>query len=65
MKTDLRDIEASLPDAHTLLALMGQDKKVVGGEIRFILVRGIGSAFVTGDVPQQCVINILEQSLKR
>ncbi len=33
------------------MALMGIDKKVEGGKIRFILLRGIGSAFLTADVP--------------
>ena len=64
MKTDLREIDGDLPDAQTLLALMGQDKKVVGGELRFILARGIGDAFVTGDVPKEAVITILEEALK-
>ena len=63
MKTDLRDIVGDLPDAQTLLALMGQDKKVVGGELRFILARGIGNTFVTGDVPQKAVITLLEDAL--
>jgi 3-dehydroquinate synthetase len=31
--------------------LMGIDKKVEGGKIRFILLRAIGSAFLTSDVP--------------
>ncbi|MGR3511006.1 MAG: 3-dehydroquinate synthase [Sulfitobacter sp.] len=64
MKTDLREIDGDLPDAQTLLALMGQDKKVVGGELRFILARGIGDAFVTGDVPKEAVITLLEEALK-
>jgi 3-dehydroquinate synthase len=33
------------------LALMGRDKKVVAGSIRFVLLRTIGDAFVTADVP--------------
>jgi 3-dehydroquinate synthase len=51
MKRDLSDIPGELPDADGLLALMGQDKKVVDGQLRFILARGIGEAFVTADVP--------------
>ncbi len=31
--------------------LMGIDKKVEGGRIRFVLLRGIGAALLTGDVP--------------
>lgn len=63
MKTDLADIEGDLPDADTLLDLMGQDKKVVDGQLRFILARGIGDAFVTGDVPRDNVLALLQDAL--
>lgn len=63
MKTDLRDIEGNLPDADALLELMGQDKKVVQGELRFVLARGIGDAFVTGDVPRETVRGLLAEAL--
>ncbi|UWR58726.1 3-dehydroquinate synthase [Phaeobacter inhibens] len=63
MKTDLADIPGELPDAKALLALMGQDKKVVDGQLRFILARGIGQAFVTGDVPQAAVLDVLRDAL--
>jgi 3-dehydroquinate synthase len=39
------------PDAATLARIMGQDKKVRDGKLTFILVRGIGAAFVSRDVP--------------
>ena len=63
MKTDLRDIKGNLPDADALLELMGQDKKVVRGELRFVLARGIGDAFVTGDVPRETVRGLLAEAL--
>lgn len=63
MKVDLADIQGDLPDADALLALMGQDKKVVNGELRFILARGIGDAFVTKDVPAETVLNVLKDAL--
>jgi 3-dehydroquinate synthase len=63
MKTDLRDIEGDLPDADGLLELMGQDKKVVSGELRFVLARGIGDSFVTGDVPRDKVRQVLVDAL--
>ncbi|MFS4583181.1 3-dehydroquinate synthase [Phaeobacter sp. C3_T13_0] len=63
MKTDLADIPGDLPDAEALLALMGQDKKVVDGQLRFILARGIGQAFVTADVPQDAVLSVLRVAL--
>ena len=63
MKTDLSDIDGDLPDAKGLLDLMGQDKKVVDGQLRFILARGIGAAFVTADVPREVVLTLLEDAL--
>ena len=63
MKVDLADIDGDLPDASALLGLMGQDKKVVAGQLRFILARGIGSAFVTGDVSKDAVLNVLSDAL--
>jgi len=63
MKTDLADIDGDLPDAKALLALMGQDKKVVDGKLRFILARGIGDAFITADVPADKVLGVLEDGL--
>lgn len=62
MKTDLADIPGELPGAEALLDLMGQDKKVVAGQLRFILVRGIGEAFVTGDVPPDAVLEVLRSA---
>ena len=65
MKTDLRDIPGELPDAATLVELMGQDKKVVAGKLNFILARGIGEAFVTSDVPLDAVLAVLQDALER
>ncbi|MGR3759230.1 3-dehydroquinate synthase [Roseobacteraceae bacterium NS-SX3] len=63
MKTDLSDIPGDLPNADALMALMAQDKKVVDGQLRFILARGIGDAFVTADVPQEAVRTVLQEAL--
>ena len=62
MKTDLADIPGALPGAGDLLDLMGQDKKVVDGQLRFILARGIGRAFVTSEVAAESVLDVLEGS---
>lgn len=64
MTCDLQDIPGDLPDAEALVALMGQDKKVVDGQLRFILARGIGESFVTADVPREAVIALLEDALR-
>ncbi|MDO5622348.1 MAG: 3-dehydroquinate synthase [Paracoccus sp. (in: a-proteobacteria)] len=52
-----------LPDADALIALMGQDKKVLDGRLRFILARSIGQAFVTDDVPAAMLRDVLTDSL--
>ncbi|PYE86043.1 3-dehydroquinate synthase [Pseudoroseicyclus aestuarii] len=64
LATDLAQVPGGLPGAEDLLALMGQDKKVVAGQLRFILARGIGEAFVTGDVPREDVLAVLRASLE-
>jgi 3-dehydroquinate synthase len=63
MRVDLGDIPGDLPDAEALLALMAQDKKVLDGQLRFILARGIGQAFVTADVPRDAVLGLLRDAL--
>ncbi len=63
MKTDLADIPGELPDAETLVDLMAQDKKVVDGQLRFIMARGIGQAFVTSEVPRETVVSVLDDAL--
>ena len=63
MKTDLSDIPGDLPDADALIALMAQDKKVSDGKLTFILVRGIGQAFITRDVPREALHALLTDAL--
>ncbi len=63
-KVDLSDIQGDLPGAEALLALMGQDKKVVDGHLRFVLARSIGDAFVAEDVPPDLVKALLSEALQ-
>jgi 3-dehydroquinate synthase len=63
MKSQLSDIDGALPSAEALVDLMAQDKKVVDGQLRFILARGIGQAFVTSDVDRADVITLLNDYL--
>lgn len=63
MKVELADIPGDLPSAPELLNLMGQDKKVVDGKLRFILAKDIGQAFVAEDVPPETVLAILSEAL--
>lgn len=64
MKTDLTDVAGDLPDAETLLGLMAQDKKAVHGQLRFILARGIGDAFVSDHVPHEAVLAVFTKALR-
>jgi 3-dehydroquinate synthase len=63
MKTDITDIPGDLPSAEALVDLMGQDKKVLDGQLRFVLARGIGEAFVTADVPRETVVQVIKDGL--
>ena len=62
MPRSLRDVPGDLPGAEALLELMGQDKKVVDGTLRFVLARGIGRAFVTSEVPRDTVLEVLRDA---
>jgi 3-dehydroquinate synthase len=63
----LRDIagvdSTGLGDADHLMALMTQDKKVKRGRLTFILLRGIGQAFVSQDVEPAQVRDFLHRKL--
>ena len=50
LPTHLKDLAGPLPDADRLMELIAQDKKVKRGKLTFILVRGIGAAFVAPDI---------------
>ncbi|MCC5976003.1 MAG: 3-dehydroquinate synthase [Rubellimicrobium sp.] len=63
MRRDLSGLGEALPGPEGLLGLMGQDKKVVDGQLRFVLARGIGQAFVTPEVPRAAVLALLEEAL--
>lgn len=63
MTRRLSDIPGALPDAEGLIALMGQDKKVQDGQLRFILARAIGDSYVSGDVPRDVLKTVLDDAL--
>ncbi len=62
MPSRISDIPGDLPDDEALIALMGQDKKVQDGKLRFILAHGIGRAFVTDAVDPAVLRQVLAQS---
>ncbi len=42
------------------LRIMGVDKKADAGRVRYVLMAGIGGAFVTGDVPEEVIREAIE-----
>ena len=61
LPTRLSDIPGELPGPAQLLEIMRQDKKAVSGRLTFILVRGIGEAFITRDVEEKDVLAFLAE----
>ncbi len=59
------DLGIGTLDAGELVHHMAQDKKVAGGRVAFILVRGIGDAFLTRDVALDTVAEFLTSTLVR
>ena len=43
--------------------LIEQDKKVACGKLTFILVRGVGEAFIARDVEKEKVTGFLERTI--
>jgi 3-dehydroquinate synthase len=63
LPTRATDIPGGLPSVDRLMDLIAQDKKVKRGMLTFVLVRGIGSAFVESGVDPQDVRAFLNEKL--
>jgi 3-dehydroquinate synthase len=63
LPTRLQDIPGPLPSVDQLMELIAQDKKVKRGMLTFILVRGIGSAFIEAGVDAREVRVFLSEKL--
>ena len=61
LPTRLSDVPGDLPGPEKLLDIMRQDKKAVAGKLTFILVRGIGEAFITRDVAEEDLLAFLAE----
>ncbi|MFN7011551.1 MAG: 3-dehydroquinate synthase [Allorhizobium sp.] len=61
LPTAMDEIPGELPSTEILMEAIGQDKKVKGGRLTFILTRGIGQSFVADDVPPSEVFAFLEE----
>ena len=64
LPTNINSIEGSTswhPDG--LIQHMQHDKKVSNGQLRFVLLKGIGGAYLTADVEKKQVYSVIEKSL--
>src|SRR3954464_3226583 len=59
LPSSIADIPGARPGAGELIRHMAHDKKVTDGKLTFILLRGLGQAFVTRDVPLEAVKEVL------
>jgi len=64
LPTHIRQMPAVQTNADALMELIAQDKKVKRGKLTFILVRGIGQAFVAHDVDPAQVRAYLSDTLR-
>ena len=64
LPTAIKDVQNDMPDAGQLMTLIGQDKKVKRGKLTFILVKGIGQAFVAPEVDPAEVRAFLDGKLQ-
>ncbi|MCC3246352.1 3-dehydroquinate synthase [Methylocystis sp. WRRC1] len=65
LPTKIRDIPGWSGDAPAILDAMYQDKKVEGGALTFILMRGVGEAFIAKSVDAESVRSFLQDELAR
>ena len=59
LPADIGDIPGPRPAVDELMGHMAHDKKVADGKLTFILVKGMGRAFITRDVPAEAVRDVL------
>src|SRR5262245_65803235 len=65
LPTHLSEVAGGLPDADRLMDLISQDKKVKRGKLTFILVRGVGGAFIAADVEAAEVRSFIQEKLAK
>jgi 3-dehydroquinate synthetase len=59
----VKEISGGVPGPDALMDLIAQDKKVKRGKLTFILVRGIGQAFVESNIEPTEVREFLVRAL--
>jgi 3-dehydroquinate synthase len=63
LPTHVKEVRGGVPSVDALMQLIAQDKKVKRGNLTFILVRGIGQAFIENKVDPAEVRSFLEHAL--
>jgi 3-dehydroquinate synthase len=63
LPTHLKEVPGGVPGVDALMDLIAQDKKVKRGKLTFILVRGIGQAFIENNVDPAEVRAFLTEKL--
>ncbi len=63
LPTHVKDVRGGVPSVDVLMDLIAQDKKVKRGTLTFILVRGIGRAFIENNVSAAEVRSFLDHKL--
>jgi shikimate kinase/3-dehydroquinate synthase len=65
LPTEIRQIPGWNANVHAIVSAMYQDKKVEGGALTFILMRGVGEAFIAKSVEPTEVLAFLNDELAR
>ncbi len=65
LPVSIAEVPGPALSVEELMRHIAQDKKVKRGKLTFILTRGIGKAFIAGDVPAEKVKAFLEKQVKR
>ena len=64
LPTNINSIEGSTSwDPDGIIQHMQHDKKVSNGQLRFVLIKGIGEAYLTADVERNDIYRVIEKSL--
>ena len=63
LPTHVKDVPGGVPGTDALMDLIAQDKKIKRGTLTFILVRGIGQAFIENNVDAAEVRTFLTEKL--
>jgi 3-dehydroquinate synthase len=61
LRTRIDEPGGTRPNPDALIEYMRHDKKAEGGKLKFVLVRSLGSAFVSTDVPLEAVKAVLAE----